>query len=251
MVASKINQKKVSQNLRTNTDKSLEGERAKTDDVVNQKNNKITNETEEEIQSNRVASDKERELIRVEVDFTSFQSSHSEDKSLALEREQSDKTNKVEREKEDKVREKERIQKRQISDTLLKNERKETDTNLHEERAKIDGILDQKSKTITKENPVAVAIGKELVQANELITKELADSNAIISKELIDSNAMLAKTTQASADLLAKTTQASSDLLRKSNEISSKIMNRLTIILVVISVIQIVLATISVFNRFK
>jgi len=103
-------------------------------------------------------------------------------------------------------------------------------------------------------------ISKELADANNVISKELADANNVISNELADANVLLARTTQASAELLAKTTQASAELLakitqesadqlRESNDISTRMMNRLTIILVAVGLIQIAVTAIAVFAR--
>ncbi|HEY5474186.1 MAG TPA: hypothetical protein VIK32_13475 [Candidatus Limnocylindrales bacterium] len=89
------------------------------------------------------------------------------------------------------------------------------------------------------------------VRTEELaqISKELADANNVISNELADANVLLAKTTQASAELLAKITQESADQLRESNDISTRMMNRLTIILVAVGLIQIAVTAIAVFAR--
>lgn len=84
-----------------------------------------------------------------------------------------------------------------------------------------------------------------------LISKELADANILLAKTTQASAELLAKTTQTSAELLAKITQASADQLRKSSEISTKMMNRLTIILVAVGLIQIALTAIAVFSHFK
>ena len=113
-----------------------------------------------------------------------------------------------------------------------------------------------------KDHLVVDTIKKELADANTLISKELADSNTLISKELSDSNLLLANTTKASAELLAETTQASAELLAKitqataeqirmSNEISTRLMNRLTIILVAVGVIQIILSAVMMTLQFK
>jgi hypothetical protein len=92
-------------------------------------------------------------------------------------------------------------------------------------------------------------ISKELADANNLISNELADANVLLAKTTQASAELLAKTTQASAELLAKITQESADQLRKSNDISTKMMNRLTIILVAVGLIQIAVTAIAVFAR--
>jgi hypothetical protein len=92
-------------------------------------------------------------------------------------------------------------------------------------------------------------ISKELADANNLISNELADANVLLAKTTQASAELLAKTTQASAELLAKITQESADQLRKSNDISTKMMNRLTIILVAVGLIQIAVTAVAVFAR--
>ena len=112
--------------------------------------------------------------------------------------------------------------------------------------------------TVRKEE--LALISKELADANTVLSKELAEANTVISSQLADANILLAKTTQASAELLAKTTQASAELLAKitqesadqlraSNDIATKMMNRLTIILVAVGIIQIAVTAIAVFAR--
>lgn len=110
-----------------------------------------------------------------------------------------------------------------------------------------------------KENRVPVSIRKEelaristkLADANILISKDLVDANTLLAKTTQESAEALAQTTQTSAELLAKITQESADQLRKSNEISTKLMNRLTIILVAVGLIQIALTAINVFGHFN
>ncbi len=92
-------------------------------------------------------------------------------------------------------------------------------------------------------------VSKELADANNLISNELADANVLLAKTTQASAELLAKTTQASAELLAKITQESADQLRKSNDISTKMMNRLTIILVAVGLLQIAVTAIAVFIR--
>lgn len=99
------------------------------------------------------------------------------------------------------------------------------------------------------------------VRTEELarISSDLAEANAHTSDDLAEANLVLARTTQASAELLAKTTQASAELLatitresadqlRESNELSRKLVNRLTIILVVIGLVQIAVTAIAAFT---
>lgn len=92
-------------------------------------------------------------------------------------------------------------------------------------------------------------VSKELADANNLISNELADANVLLAKTTQASAELLAKTTQASAELLARITQESADQLRESNDISTKMMNRLTIILVAVGLIQIAVTAIAVFAR--
>ena len=75
----------------------------------------------------------------------------------------------------------------------------------------------------------------QLLGAASLVTANRA-------KELTDASVVLAKKTQESAELLAKTTEESAEQLRKSTERSVRYMNRLTIVLVVVGLIQTMLA---------
>ena len=136
-----------SDNLRDKTDKSLEDERLKTDEYLDQKTQTATDDAEVAIRENRMAADRKRERCRAEDDLdktenrltnTSAQSTKSDDKSLLHERKRSDEAQNVEREKEDRVRSKERFQKRLIAEALLESERKDTDTNLLDERVRLD-----------------------------------------------------------------------------------------------------------------
>ena len=108
---------------------------------------------------------------------------------------------------------------------------------------------DRVPATIRKEE--LALISRELAQANIDISKELADANIRLAKTTQASAELLARTTHTSAGLLARITQASAEQLRKSNEISTRLMNRLTIILVAVGVIQIALTAIAVFSTAK
>ena len=85
-------------------------------------------------------------------------------------------------------------------------------------------------------------IGNDLAEANALTSNDLAEANILLARTTQASAELLAKTTQASAELLAKITQESADQLRKSNELSTRMINRLTIILVAVGLIQIAVA---------
>ena len=82
-----------------------------------------------------------------------------------------------------------------------------------------------------------------------LISSDLADANELLAEKTEASAEVLAKTTQTSAELLAKITQASADELRRSNEIATKLVNRLTITLVAIALIQTALTAIALFAQ--
>lgn len=90
-------------------------------------------------------------------------------------------------------------------------------------------------------------ISDDLAEANAITSNDLAEANIQLAKTTQASAELLAKTTQASAELLAKITQESADQLRKSNELSTKMINRLTIILVAVGLIQIALTVIAAF----
>jgi len=92
-------------------------------------------------------------------------------------------------------------------------------------------------------------ISEDLTEANTLISNDLAQANILLAKTTQESAELLAKTTQASAELLAKITQESADQLRKSNELATKLVNRLTIILVALGLIQIALTAFATFTR--
>jgi hypothetical protein len=90
-------------------------------------------------------------------------------------------------------------------------------------------------------------ISNDLAEANTLTSNDLAEANILLAKTTQASAELLAKTTQASAELLAKITQESADQLRKSNELSTKMINRLTIILVAVGLVQIAVTLIAAF----
>lgn len=84
--------------------------------------------------------------------------------------------------------------------------------------------------------------------SDHLITKLMTESNLLISKELLESNLLLAAATKIAAELLAKTTQENVEQMRMSNDISAKLMKRLTIILVIVGLVQIILSAITAFK---
>ena len=92
-------------------------------------------------------------------------------------------------------------------------------------------------------------ISDDLAEANTLTSRDLAEANVLLAKTTQASAELLAKTTQESAELLAKITQESADQLRISNELSTKMVNRLTIVLVAIGLVQIVVTAIAVLVR--
>ena len=125
------------------------------------------------------------------------------------------------------------------------------------------GTTSKRLCRLTKEaDPVSTKnLVPSAVRTEELarISSDLAEANAHTSDDLAEANLVLARTTQASAELLAKTTQASAELLatitresadqlRESNELSRKLVNRLTIILVVIGLVQIAVTAIAAFK---
>ena len=150
------------EDLRANTDKSLEQERDKTDEYL-EKLKEVAEETTEIIQSNRASTDEDLESQRTETDFD--KEHHQLDArgravlaaletKLDQERELSDKALQAEREIEDRVRTKERFQQRLLVEALLENERKKTDTNLQEERVQTD--LETKAAIVTRDQFVTI-----------------------------------------------------------------------------------------------
>ena len=150
------------EDLRANTDKSLEQERDKTDEYL-EKLKEVAEETTEIIQSNRASTDEDLESQRVETDFD--KEHHQLDArgrtvlaaletKLDQERELSDKALHAEREIEDRARTKERFQQRLLVEALLENERKKTDTNLQEERVQTD--LETKAAIVTRDQFVTI-----------------------------------------------------------------------------------------------
>ena len=150
------------EDLRANTDKSLEQERDKTDEYL-EKLKEVAEETTEIIQSNRASTDEDLESQRAETDFD--KEHHQLDArgravlaaletKLDQERELSDKALQAEREIEDRVRTKERFQQRLLVEALLENERKKTDTNLQEERVQTD--LETKAAIVTRDQFVTI-----------------------------------------------------------------------------------------------
>jgi signal transduction histidine kinase len=150
------------EDLRANTDKSLEQERDKTDEYL-EKLKEVAEETTEIIQSNRASTVEDLESQRAETDFD--KEHHQLDArgrtvlaaletKLDQERELSDKALQAEREIEDRVRTKERFQQRLLVEALLENERKKTDTNLQEERVQTD--LETKAAIVTRDQFVTI-----------------------------------------------------------------------------------------------
>ena len=84
----------------------------------------------------------------------------------------------------------------------------------------------------------------KLLGAASLVTANRA-------KELTDASVLLAKTTKESAELLARTTEASAEQLRKSNKISAEQMKLLTIVLVVVSFVQTIIAIAALLISLK
>ena len=84
----------------------------------------------------------------------------------------------------------------------------------------------------------------KLIGAASLVTANRA-------KELTDASMLLAKTTKESAEFLANTTKESAEQLRKSSEISEKQMKLLTIVLVVVSFVQTLIAIVAVVISLK
>jgi signal transduction histidine kinase len=150
------------EDLRANTDKSLERERDKTDEYL-EKLKEVAEETTEIIQSNRASTDEDLESQRAETDIKKkdhqFDAMGSTvlaayETKLDQERELSDKALQAEREVEDRARTKERFQQRLLVEALLENERKKTDTNLQEERLHID--LETKAAIVTRDQFVTI-----------------------------------------------------------------------------------------------
>jgi len=134
------------QQLRGRTDRSLEEERVKADELLETKSSLVEKETSDTIRLNRATADAQRENLRAEVDLgkeneldaTGVETSPRDDQILTQERERSDAAQDAERRREDRARERERFQKRLIAEGLLEAEREETDSNLLDERAGID-----------------------------------------------------------------------------------------------------------------
>jgi signal transduction histidine kinase len=150
------------EDLRANTDRSLERERDKTDEYL-EKLKEVAEETTEIIQSNRASTDEDLESQRAETDLKKkdhqFDAMGSTvlaayETKLDQERELSDKALQAEREVEDRARTKERFQQRLLVEALLETERKKTDTNLQEERLHID--LETKAAIVTRDQFVTI-----------------------------------------------------------------------------------------------
>jgi len=181
------NETESSQELRDKTDKSLEDERDKTDDYLERKSQAVEAEASETIRSNRLATDKDREGQRAEVDLekehqfgvTGTNPSQVDNEILIQERERSDKALQVERKNEDRARTQERVQKRLIAEALLEHERKETDSNLLEERIRIDVDSANNSQLLSDE-----AFSHDVTKA-ALVTRD--QFLAIVSHDLQNS----------------------------------------------------------------
>ena len=141
--------------LRDKTDESLEEERLKTDEYLEQHSQAVEKATDETIRLTRLASEKEVENKRAEVDlgkaqrFDGTDTVRLVDAILTQERERTDEVRAVEREEEDRARTQENVQKRMIADALLERERTETDRNLLDERAHADLELTTRDQFLT------------------------------------------------------------------------------------------------------
>ena len=91
--------------------------------------------------------------------------------------------------------------------------------------------------------------GSDLLVEAGLVTldgnKEFREAELLLARTTQVSADLLAETTQLSADLLAKTTQESADDLRKCNKISVEWMQKLTIALIAVGIIQLIVAVIT------
>jgi hypothetical protein len=97
------------------------------------------------------------------------------------------------------------------------------------------------AKKLLEDNGLLVEAGLVAVDGN----KELKEAELLLAETTKISADLLAETTKISADLLAKTTLESADELRKNNKISVEWMQRLTIALLVVGLIQIIVAVIT------
>jgi len=148
-----------SQQLRGNTDKSLEDERGKTDEMLDRRSRRVEQETSDTIGRNRVTADSERESLRAEADLdkehqseaAGAPSSRLDEEILVQERARADAAQEQERRSEDRARERERFQKRLIAEGMLEAERKETDSNLLEERIRIDVESERNTTLLSNE----------------------------------------------------------------------------------------------------
>jgi len=221
-------------NLRSKTDKSLQEERLKTDDFLNQKSQTVTDVAEEIIRKNRIAADKKREHARAEDDFdktesrrtsNNIQSTTSDDKSLIHERKRSDEAQNMEREKEDLVHSKEQFQKRLIADSLLEGERIETDTNLLDERHNLDLVSEKKSKLLLEEK-----ISHDLTKTN-LITRD--QFLAVVSHDLknplgsISMSAELMKSGLSSSELDVESLRSYLEIIERNATHMNRMINDL------------------------
>jgi hypothetical protein len=100
------------------------------------------------------------------------------------------------------------------------------------------------AKKLLEDNDLLVATGLVTIDGS----KELREAELLLAKTTQISADLLAETTQISADFLAKTTQKSADDLRESNKISVEWMQRLTIALLAVGLIQIIVAVITLFK---
>ena len=97
------------------------------------------------------------------------------------------------------------------------------------------------AKKLLEDNGLLVEAGLLAIDGN----KEFREAELLLAKTTQVSADLLAETTQISADLLAKTTQESAEELRISNKISVEWMQKLTIVLIAVGLIQIIVAVIT------
>jgi hypothetical protein len=97
------------------------------------------------------------------------------------------------------------------------------------------------AKKLLEDNELLVESGLVALDGN----KEFREAELLLAKTTQVSADLLAETTQISADLLAKTTLESADELRISNKISVEWMQKLTVTLIVVGLIQIIVAVVT------
>lgn len=153
-----------SQQMRENTDKSLKGERLKTDEYLDHKDEKITKEAEATILKNRLTADNKRKAQQA-----SSTSDASDGSALREERSNNDQARKLARENEDSVRTKERFQKRLAAEALLITERKATDENLSGERSTLDSASEASFALLNDEKTSHDATKTDLITRDQFL----------------------------------------------------------------------------------